>query len=71
MPIPKPKKNEDKDKFIDRCMSNKTMKKEVNLEIVLQKIKIMKEDYVISDELFSDIIDLSNMTYHLGVKDNK
>ncbi len=28
MPIPKPKKNEDKDAFISRCVSDKTMKKE-------------------------------------------
>lgn len=28
MPIPKPKKNEEKDKFIDRCMSNDTMNEE-------------------------------------------
>jgi hypothetical protein len=28
MPIPKPKYNEDKEKFIDRCMSDNTMKKE-------------------------------------------
>ena len=28
MPIPKPEKNEDKQKFTSRCMSNETMKKE-------------------------------------------
>lgn len=28
MPLPKPKKNETKDKFISRCMSNKTMQNE-------------------------------------------
>jgi len=28
MPIPKPKKDENKDDFIERCMSNETMKKE-------------------------------------------
>lgn len=28
MPLPKPKKNESKDKFIDRCMDNKAMNKE-------------------------------------------
>lgn len=28
MPIPKPEKNEDKQKFVQRCMSNETMKKE-------------------------------------------
>lgn len=28
MPLPKPKKNEDKSKFVSRCMSNDTMKKE-------------------------------------------
>jgi hypothetical protein len=28
MPIPKPEKNEDKSKFIQRCMSNDTMRKE-------------------------------------------
>ena len=28
MPIPKPEKNEDKDKFVARCMSNETMKKD-------------------------------------------
>ena len=28
MPIPKPEKNEDKDKFVSRCMSNEKMKQE-------------------------------------------
>lgn len=28
MPIPKPKSNEDKSKFMDRCMGNPTMKNE-------------------------------------------
>ena len=28
MPIPKPEKNEDKQKFVQRCMSNETMKKD-------------------------------------------
>jgi len=28
MPIPKPEKNEDRQKFVSRCMSNETMKKE-------------------------------------------
>jgi len=28
MPIPKPNTGEDKDKFINRCMSNDVMKKE-------------------------------------------
>jgi hypothetical protein len=28
MPIPKPEKNEDKQKFVARCMANETMKKE-------------------------------------------
>lgn len=28
MPIPKPEKNEDKQKFVSRCMSNETMKKD-------------------------------------------
>ena len=28
MPIPKPKKNEKQDKFIQRCISDPTMKKE-------------------------------------------
>lgn len=28
MPIPKPEKNENKDKFVARCMSNETMKKD-------------------------------------------
>ena len=28
MPLPKPEKNEDKQKFVARCMSDKTMKTE-------------------------------------------
>ena len=28
MPIPKPEKNENKQKFVSRCMGNETMKKE-------------------------------------------
>jgi len=28
MPIPRPKEQEERDEFIDRCMSDETMKKE-------------------------------------------
>ena len=61
MPIPNPKQNEDKDKFVQRCMSNETMKKEYpsskqRIAVCLSQTRKTKSNLLekVQDELFSN-----------------
>jgi len=79
MPIPKPNQNEDKQKFVSRCMSNETMKKEypdskqrtaVCLSQTRSKSNLMEE---VHDNLFASAYewdeDWEEFTYEVVASD--
>ena len=54
MPIPKPESNEDHNKFVSRCMSNETMKKEYSdpkqrVAVCLSQTKGMYDDCLMTE----------------------
>jgi len=61
VPIPKPKPNEDEEKFISRCMSNNTMKSEFpkhkqRLAICYSQFRRKKEKVEITPSLLEKIV---------------
>ena len=68
MPIPNPKENEDKQKFVARCMGNETMKKEYpdskqRVAICLGQSKSYDTSHPLLDQIQDNILLATNYTW--------